>query len=91
MIKLLFIILEKPEDVNKFCNICTKYKDKMYVDVKYGRYTLDGCSVLAISSLIGKPIRVYPSSNDNLLLTYFTKEIEDMGGFIKNKDEFEDS
>lgn len=82
---MLFLKLNVPEDVNKFCNICTKYKDKMEVDVKYGRYVIDGCSVLAVSSLIGKLMKICPRTDDELLLTYFIKDVEDMGGFIKDK------
>lgn len=81
---MLFLKLNTPDDVNKFCNICTRYKDKMDIDVKYGRYTVDGCSVLAVSSLIGKLLKVCPvKTDDNLLLSYFTKDIEELCGFEK--------
>lgn len=87
---MLFLKLNVPEDVNKFCNICTKYKDKMDVDVKYGRYVIDGCSVLAVSSLIGKLMKICPRTDDELLLTYFVKDVEDMGGYtIKNKNKID--
>ena len=35
---MLFLKLNALDDVNKLCNICNKYKDKMDVDIKYGRY-----------------------------------------------------
>lgn len=81
---MLFLKLNALDDVNKLCNICNKYKDKMDVDIKYGRYIVDGCSVLAVSSLIGKLLKVCPvKNNDNLLLSYFTKDIKELGGFEK--------
>lgn len=81
---MLFLKLNTLDDANKLCNICTKYKDKMDVDIKYGRYIVDGCSVLAVSSLIGKLLKVCPvKNNDNLLLSYFTKDIKELGGFEK--------
>ena len=81
---MLFLKLNALDDVNKLCNICNKYKDKMDVDIKYGRYIVDGCSVLAVSSLIGKLLKVCPvKNNDNLLLSYFTKDNKELGGFEK--------
>lgn len=46
---MLFLKLNALDDANKHCNICNKYKDKMDVDIKYGRYIVDGCSVLAFN------------------------------------------
>ena len=87
---MLFIKLNVPEDVYKFCDVCTKYKDKMEVDVKYGRYVMNGCSVLAVSSLIGRLMKVCPRTYDDLLLAYFVKDVEKIGGYtVKNANEIE--
>lgn len=78
---MFFIKLDTLEQVNAFVNICTKYKDQTDVDVLYGRYILDGCSVLGVSSLIGKIVKIKPSSDDNVLLTYFYRDLEEIGGY----------
>ena len=69
--------------LNKFVNICTRYKEKTYVDVVYGRYTLDGCSVLGVSSLIGNIVKIIPSTDDALLLGYLRKDLEEIGAWVQ--------
>lgn len=78
---MFFIKLDTLEQVNSLVNICTRYKDQTDVDVLYGRYVLDGCSVLGVSSLVGKIIKVKPNTEDKILLTYFLKDLEEIGGY----------
>ena len=80
---MIFIKLDSLETVNKFVNICTRYKEKTYVDVVYGRYTLDGCSVLGVSSLIGNIVKIIPSTDDALLLGYLRKDLEEIGAWVQ--------
>jgi len=81
---MLFLELKTLDDANNLCKICDRYKNKMNVDVAYGRYIIDGCSILAVSSMIGKIVKICPVSEDNLLVSYFAKDIKSMGGYEIN-------
>ena len=65
---MIFIKIDSLETVNKLVSICNEYKSRAYVDVIYGRYTVDGCSVLGVASLMGNIVRVKtnPDINDEL-------------------------
>lgn len=78
---MIFMELNTLGNVNDICNVCNKYKDKIDVDIEYGRYIIDGCSILAVSSLLGKTIKICPITEDNLLKTYFTNDIKKIGGY----------
>lgn len=82
---MIFIELKDLETVNSFCKICDRYHDKMDIDVKYGRYIIDGCSVLAVTSLTGKTVKVIPNTGDALLKEYFFKNIEEIGAYKVGK------
>lgn len=79
--KLFFIKLENLETVNALCSICNKYKDKMDVDVKYGKYVVDGCSILMVAALMGNIVKICPDTKDRLLIEYFYKDLKKSGGY----------
>ena len=78
---MFFMKLDTLEQVNALVNICTKYKDQTDVDVLYGRYILDGCSALGVTSLVGKIIKIRLNTEDKVLLTYFFRDLEEIGGY----------
>ena len=80
---MIFIKLDNLETVNKLVNICTKYKEHTYIDVIYGRYTLDGCSVLGVASLIGNIVKIKPNTDDVLLLEYLCRDLEEIGAWTQ--------
>ena len=61
---MYFIKLDAMETIERLCRICTKYKDDFDIDIEYGRYTVDGCSILGVSSLMGNIVRIHPPSED---------------------------
>lgn len=60
------------EDATVLVNLCNKYKN---VDVTYGRYTIDGCSYLAVASLIGKIVGVQIITEDKEVESAFEAEL----------------
>lgn len=78
---MLFLELKNLDAANNLCKICDKYKDKMNVDIKHGRYVIDGCSILAVTSLIGKIINICPVTNDESALSDFKESIKNIGGY----------
>ena len=79
---MIFINLDSLETVNNLVKICDKY-DKHYIDVAYGRYTVDGRSVLGVSSLMGKIVKIIPVTDDEILTKFIEKEVTEIGGWIE--------
>ena len=78
---MIFIKLDTLETVNKLVNVCSKYKDRTYIDIVYGRYTVDGCSVLGVASLLRNIVKIKPSTDDQDILDAFTKDVDEIGGW----------
>lgn len=55
----------KHEDVERVVSICRSYKDWFNVDIKFGRYVVDGCSILGVLSLADHIVRVCPIPGDD--------------------------
>lgn len=80
---MIFIKLDSLETVNKLVKTCDKYKNKMDVDVIYGRYIVDGCSVLAVASLIGNVVRINANTDDDSLFFGFVADIKEISGWVQ--------
>lgn len=78
---MFFIELDNLDTVNNLTNLCNKYKDYTDVDVKYGRYTVNGVSVLAVTSLLGNIVTIETTSKDELFKTFFFGELKSIGGW----------
>lgn len=78
---MYFIKLDTLDTVNKLTNLCSKYQDYTDVDIKYGKYVINGTSVLAVTSLLGNIVKVVPGRNDNLFKTFFGGELKAIGGW----------
>ena len=79
---MIFLNLETLDKANKLVKICEKYD--IDFDVLYGRYIIDGKSVLGVTSLIGHIIKIVPNTNDILLLEYIIKDLEEIGAWVQN-------
>lgn len=55
----------KHDDVERVVAICRSYKEWFDVDLKFGRYTVDGCSYLGALSISDHIVRVCPVPEDN--------------------------
>ena len=62
--------------VTNLVRICDRYKEKMYIDVLCGRYTVDGASYLGVMSLMGNVVEVKPISDNTELVNRLFEELE---------------
>lgn len=65
---MIFLNLDKLETAGKLTKICEKYSKYMGIDVTYGRYIIDGCSILGVTSLLGNIVKLKPRTDDSLLI-----------------------
>lgn len=75
-IKMLSFNIDSGESAAKLIHLCEKYHGRMEVDVIYGRYIIDGCSMLGVHSLIGNTVSLEPQSDDKNLLEQFGEDLE---------------
>lgn len=76
--KMLNFNLDSVESANKLIRLCEKCRDEMEldIDVTHGRQTVDGCSLLGVTSLIGRFVTVVPNTTDKEMLQKFAEELE---------------
>jgi len=77
----MLLYLETLDTVKDLCKICDTYRDKMDIDVTYGRYTIDGCSVLGVASLLGNVVGIKPNTDDGKKIECFYEEIKNIGAY----------
>ena len=70
--------LDSLQSAEKLVRLCEKYRDEMEldIDVIYGRQTVDGCSLLGVTSLIGKFVSVVPVGRNEDAIQRFSEELE---------------
>ena len=70
--------LDSVQSAEKLVRLCEKYRDEMEldIDVIYGRQTVDGCSLLGVTSLIGHFVTVSPIARDKDKIQRFAEELE---------------
>ncbi len=79
---MVLINLDCLETASKLVSVCEKYKDQMDMDVIYGRYIIDACSILAVTSLVGNIVKVQANTSDNSLLDSLKSDIVSIGGWL---------
>lgn len=79
---MVLINLDCLETASKLVSVCEKYKDQMDMDVIYGRYIIDACSILAVTSLVGNIVKVQANTSDNSLLDSLESDIVSIGGWF---------
>ena len=79
---MVLINLDCLETASKLVSVCEKYKDQMDMDVIYGRYIIDACSILAVTSLVGNIVKVNANTSDNSLLDSLKSDIVSIGGWF---------
>ena len=73
-IEIMFIKLKTIDDVKEFVNICSKYD--VDIDVKQGKFTVDGKSILGIFSLnLIEGLSVYILTPDEKVAEDFKRKI----------------
>ena len=65
----------KHEDVERISAICGSYRDWFDIDLKFGRYTVDGCSYLGVLLLSDHIVQVcpVPDTNEKIKIKLFEK------------------
>lgn len=78
---MIFLKLDNLEKAKELCKVCDSYKEQMYIDILYGRYTIDGCSMLGVASLLGNVVEIKPCTNDENLMKLFLADVEKIGAY----------
>lgn len=73
---MLSFNIDSGESATKLIHLCEKYHDRMEVDVIYGRYIIDGCSMLGVHSLSGHVVSLMPQTKDKELIKEFSDDLE---------------
>lgn len=68
--------IDSAQSAVKLIHLCERYRHSMDIDVIYGRYVIDGCSMLGVHSLIGHTVTLEPQTDDKNLLEEFKKDLE---------------
>ena len=79
---MVLLNLDSLDKVEKLTKVCERYD--VDVDIIYGRYTINGKSVLGVTSLIGNIVKIIPDTNDNLMLGYITRDLLEIGAWETN-------
>ena len=80
---MILINLDSLNRVTQLTRTCEKYE--IDTDIIYGRYIVNGKSVLGVSSLIGNIVKIEPSTEDNLLLEYLVRDLKEIGAWTEEK------
>lgn len=75
------IKLDTVEKCEELVNTCIKYKSKINIDICYGRYLVDGCSILGVMSLIPHEVEVWIPKADKKTTSAFKKDITEVGAW----------
>ena len=73
---MLSFNIDSRESAEKLIRLCEKYRDDMDIDIMHGRTVVDGCSLLGVTSLIGRFVTVVPNTTDTEMLQKFEEELE---------------
>ena len=68
--------IDSVKSAEKLIRLCEKYHDDMDIDIMHGRTVVDGCSLLGVTSLIGKFVSVVPVGKDEDVTQRFAEELE---------------
>lgn len=79
---MLSIYLDTLDKTRALSRLCENYRSSFNfnTDVIKGRYVVDGCSQLALVSLIGNFVTIDPLTNDDIVLNKFERDLIAIGG-----------
>ena len=76
---MYFIKIDNLDTASKLSKICEKYKNQIDTNICYGRYIIDGASILGVSSLIGHTVRINPIVKGDVPIMEFFEELTQIG------------
>lgn len=70
--------LDSVQSAERLIRLCEKYRDDigLDIDIIHGRQTVDGRSLLGVTSLIGKFVSVVPVGRNEYAIQRFSEELE---------------
>lgn len=77
---MVFMTLDSLDKVNALVKVCERYKE-VDTDVMHGRYTVDGRSVLGVSSLLGNIVKVCPNTTNKSIMNLIVKDLTEIGAW----------
>ena len=75
------INLDSVQTCENLRNVCRKYRNKLNIDVYYGRYIVDGCSLLGVVSLVNHTVELWIPKDDEELRNKFIEDIKEIGAY----------
>ena len=73
----------KHNDVEKIVEICKSYRKWFNVDLAFGRYTVDGCSLLGALSITDHIVKVIPvPGDDEKAIGSFYEKLKPFGAYF---------
>lgn len=73
---MLSFNLNSKKSAEDLIKLCEKYRDDVEVEVIHGNQTVNGCSLLAVFSLIGNFVGINTYSGDENKMQSFEEELE---------------
>ena len=73
---MLSFNLNSKKSAEDLIKLCEKYRDDVEVEVIHGNQTVNGCSLLGVTSLIGKFVSVVPVGRNEDAIQRFSEELE---------------
>ena len=71
------------DSIKKIAYLCESYRKWFNVDFQFGRYTIDGCSIVGILSLASNIVKVCPVPNDDeKAIMSFYKKLKPFGAYF---------
>lgn len=65
------------DEASKLARLCGQYADTgLEIDIRYGRYVIDGQSILGIFSLMGHTVSIELRSHDETLVKSFEEQFQ---------------
>ena len=77
------IKLDSEKICKEFVAICEEFKYTIPVNLCYGRYIIDGCSLLGVLSLLSHTVEIWVPTMNEITIKNFTDEIEKIGAYYE--------
>lgn len=75
------IRLETTDICEELVDICVKFKDLLNVNICYGRYLVDGCSLLGVMTLLLHDVEIVIPKAEECVVKDFEDEISRIGAW----------
>lgn len=75
------IKLDTVNKCEKLVDACIRFQHKINIDICYGRYLIDGCSILGVMSLIPHEVEIWIPKTDENITAAFEEEITEAGAW----------